>query len=265
VLEGALYGMTITSHTTSDDVIRAIHIVEEAGGDLNETETYWLSRPHQQILVWHMNNPDDLEIVSVREVVLYLLGKGRDAWSLFFKLWRRLWRMPNLGTKDLLDVLLDTGLDPNFLAGIYSRPLLILALCGVSVRKDQDEEDDEEDNEEERWTQDDDILRGIPIWCLVELLIRRGADIFYMHLHGGVENWWNIVTPTECAIRLKVEEEWRAALRACGYDPDQVYEEDKRRRIDFIKLCGAKRTGIDVEELSSPSGLGLRQRKPYQS
>jgi hypothetical protein len=231
-------------------------VIEEAGGDLAEIETYWLSKLRGQIFGLHMYDPGDHEIVSVREVVLYLLWKGRDAWSLFFNMWRRLWRMPNLGTKDLLDVLLEAGLDPNFLSGQYSRPLLIRALVGIYVVKR---------NQEEMLTSDDGTSRDAPIWCLVELLVRKGADVYYMLRHEGADNWWDIWTPTAYAIKWKVEEEWCAALRACGYDPDQVYEEDKRRRIDFIKLRGAKRTGVEVEDLSSPSGLGLRQRKSYQA
>jgi hypothetical protein len=244
-------------------------MVEEAGGDLTEIETYWLSRPYRQGLQWYIYNPSDLEIVSVREVVLYLLGKGRDAWSLFFKMWEGLWRMPNLEMKNLLDVLLEAGLDPNFISGQYSRPLLFQALVGVCVRKEddqaRDQARDQEEKREEMLTSDKGTGRDAPIWCLVELLIRKGADIYYMHLHEGADNWWNIWTPTAYAIGWKVEEEWCAALRAYGYDPYEVYEEDERRRKDFIKLRGAKRTGVEVEELSSPSAVGLRQRKPYQA
>jgi hypothetical protein len=257
ILGGVLSGMIDTSYHTCIQAFRTIRSIEEAGGDLTEIETYWLSTPQRSMFQWDIYNPSNRNIASVREVVLYLLGKGRDAWGLFFKLWGKLWTQANLGMKNLLDVLFEIGLDPNFLSGNYVRPLLICALSGVSGVKTR--------NQEGMLTSDDGTSRNAPIWCLVELLVRKGADVYYMHLHKCADNWWDIPTPTAYAILWKVEEEWRAALRACGHDPDQVYEEDERRRKDFIKLRGAKRTGVEVEELSSPSGLGLRQRKPYQA
>jgi hypothetical protein len=255
-LETLLSGFGIASHTTSNGVLRSFHLIEEAGGDLTEIETYLLSR-QPRLRHWPLIYPNDFQIGTVREAVLYLLGRGLDAWGLFFKMCGIPWMEASLEMKHLLDVLLEAGLDPNFLSGQHSRPLLIRALSGVSGVKTR--------NQEGMLTSDDGTSRNAPIWCLVELLVRKGADVYYMHLHKGADNWWDILTPTAYAILWKVEEEWRATLRACGHDPDQVYEEDERRRKDFIKLRGAKRTGVEVEELSSPSGLGLRQRKPYQA
>jgi hypothetical protein len=267
LLEKLLSGFGIASHTTSKGVLQSFHVIEEAGGNLTEIETYLLSR-QPRLLYWPLIYPNHFQIGTVREAVLYLLGKVRDAWGLFFRMWGNVWIMPN-EVKGLLDVLLEAGLDPNFLAEKNSKPLLICALDGVCLKKQWDkekhQEGDEEEDQEEISISDNGTGRDVPTWCLVELLIRKGADIYYIHLHEGAENWWNIWTPTAYAINWEVEEEWCAALRACGYDPNQVYEEDKRRRIDFIKLRGAKRTGVEVEDISSPSGLGLRQRKPYQA
>ncbi|KAF2808860.1 uncharacterized protein BDZ99DRAFT_463719 [Mytilinidion resinicola] len=101
-----------------------------------------------------------------------------------------------------------------------------------------------------------------PLWCMVELFIRAGADIYHMW-HYSLKDPTDpddIWTPTSYAIMWEVEEEWCEALKACGLDPREVYEEEDRRRSRYVRLHGGDATGVDLEELDLPSKSGLRKR-----
>lgn len=228
-----------------------------------------------------------------RDFIAFLLQKSNHAWNITLEFLPKFWRLPCKRAKRYVKLLLEIGLDPNFIPKEYQRCLLIQALDGVRRTRDINNnsrdkktanlsemgeqtapeapvsmKDDSESEELSIEEQDCDITGAYtPLWCLLELLISFGADIFYLEYHDEKDtiDWQNIWTPTDYAIKWRVEAEWCAALKACDYDPSAVYEESNRRKIDFLKLHGAQRSGVDVEDLKSPTAIGLQCRRPWRT
>jgi len=97
--------------------------------------------------------------------------------------------------------------------------------------------------------------------CLLEPLIRAGADIYYIDVDDRTGDAWTL---TDLAFDWGLEDAWSNALESCGFDIDDVCDESNRRLDAFKKLHGAKRSGVDVSFVQS-SGLRYRGgRAPVQ-
>lgn len=92
-------------------------------------------------------------------------------------------------------------------------------------------------------------------------MIRHGAEIYDMEWAG--EGWLNkvaddgVMSITAYAKATDCAPFWRHALKHAGYDPDDVFLEDERRRREFRKLHGAASSAVEVED---PPTSSLRRR-----
>jgi hypothetical protein len=94
------------------------------------------------------------------------------------------------------------------------------------------------------------------------LLIRAGADIYYMYIDGDPNSAFD---PTGYAFHENIEEAWFCALEDCGFEPHEVFAESIRRRRMFRRLHGAQRSGVDVSFLEVQSWRKLRLRHPRRA
>ncbi|KAI0884303.1 uncharacterized protein GGS22DRAFT_189430 [Annulohypoxylon maeteangense] len=89
---------------------------------------------------------------------------------------------------------------------------------------------------------------------LLVILMKAGADIFFAREVGGC-----LHSTAELAYELGVGYLWEAALIECGYDPNEVKMEDKRRKTVLEKFDSAERSGVDIEPmkemLSAPGNI----------
>ncbi|KAI0377950.1 hypothetical protein F5Y04DRAFT_168358 [Hypomontagnella monticulosa] len=99
-----------------------------------------------------------------------------------------------------------------------------------------------------------DQIYGVALRVLV-LLVDAGADIFFIREIGG-----QLQSITDLALEKGLKQLWEEALRACGHNPSQVYEEDMRNHIVYKRLRLAERSGVDVESMKNLSTSGLRRR-----
>lgn len=92
-------------------------------------------------------------------------------------------------------------------------------------------------------------------------MIGHGADIFDMEWAN--DDWLGkvaddgVMTPTAYAKATGCARLWRYALNKAGYDPDEVFLEDERRRREFRRLHGATSSAVEME---GPPRSELRRR-----
>lgn len=92
--------------------------------------------------------------------------------------------------------------------------------------------------------------------------MEAGADTYYaawgpVDLFGDREPV--VFSPTIFARKFGIEAQWETALRACGYNPAEVYAKDECRRREFLRFHRAKSSAVDVEEVVG-DGTHLRMR-----
>ena len=92
-------------------------------------------------------------------------------------------------------------------------------------------------------------------------LISSGADIYDTELADesliDAADEDGLISPTIIAEVAKVVPLWRHALREAGYNPDEVFLEDERRRREFRRLHGANSSAVEME---NPPRSALRRR-----
>lgn len=71
----------------------------------------------------------------------------------------------------------------------------------------------------------------------------------------------HLVTPTVAAEELGVTPSWRWALIAAGYNADEVFAEDARRRRSFRLREGASSSEVDMEGGAPRGSLRRRARR----
>jgi hypothetical protein len=83
-------------------------------------------------------------------------------------------------------------------------------------------------------------------------MISNGADIYDMEWAPGA---WieftdgdGVMSPTVYAKGVHRIPIWRYALKQAGYDPDEVFLEDRRRRREFRKLHGVISSAIEMRD-----------------
>ncbi|KAF2115667.1 hypothetical protein BDV96DRAFT_645859 [Lophiotrema nucula] len=104
----------------------------------------------------------------------------------------------------------------------------------------------------------------------IDALLSAGADVHVIWDWRDYQVWWwkeyeivvgNLVrldgeemgeidflfTPTIYASFTGIEPYWRAALRRNGYDPDEVYAEDDRRRREYVRSHGTTTSAVQLE------------------
>ncbi|KAH7191787.1 uncharacterized protein B0J16DRAFT_331768 [Fusarium flagelliforme] len=92
-------------------------------------------------------------------------------------------------------------------------------------------------------------------------MISQGANVYNMEWAG--EDWINyvdadgVMSPTAYAKLWNIVPIWRYALKRAGYDPDEVFLEDERRRREFRRLHGATSSAVEMED---PPSSALRRR-----
>ncbi|KAF5005199.1 hypothetical protein FDECE_8320 [Fusarium decemcellulare] len=93
-------------------------------------------------------------------------------------------------------------------------------------------------------------------------LISNGADIYHVEWASG--DWIDdvdddgLMSPTAYVKANDLMPVWKYALKAAGYDPEQVLLDDERRRRKFRQLQGASSSSVEVAE--EVSGSSMRRR-----
>lgn len=226
-----------------------------------------------------------------------------DPWELLFSAWPISLVSPTQTAFDVIQLSLQKGLDPNMRTEVEDVPLLFRAIDHMADRKvglnsEQDsvqamdvgskgESSDatsqlastfeiKNEGTESVVMKDEEVVtryicqetdtKGleVPLWCIVEALVKGGANI-YDQAAGSVEiarYWHEILTPTKYIweTRWEVLKEWDFVLRECELNPSEVLIENMQRCKQAIRLRGATRTGFDEESLALPSTSGLRCR-----
>jgi hypothetical protein len=85
-------------------------------------------------------------------------------------------------------------------------------------------------------------------WSIDNLstLVMAGADIYYidwmLERSFIYEDAFNdmLASPTAFAVACNIKFAWAASLRNYGYDPEEVFVEDMRRRREFPRTHGSK-------------------------
>jgi Ankyrin repeat len=88
---------------------------------------------------------------------------------------------------------------------------------------------------------------------IIRLLIVAGADIYAFDNHG-----WS---PLDFAIHYSTDNVFFEALRHCCIASEDYIREHDRRKADWRRLHGAKRTAVDVQFIKSSSRTGLIKRR----
>jgi hypothetical protein len=94
---------------------------------------------------------------------------------------------------------------------------------------------------------------------LLVMLISAGADIYGIinlrDCHGCAN------TLTDVAFALDIGKIWADALDRCGFHICEVFYHSDECLVQHRKLCGASRTGVDVQDIvAQPEATGLRHR-----
>lgn len=93
---------------------------------------------------------------------------------------------------------------------------------------------------------------------MIRLLITAGADVYAFDNYG-----WS---PLDLAIDHSTAPIFFEALRHCDIPPEDYTREHDRRKVNWRRLHGAKRTAVDTEFIESPSRTGLikRQKRAFE-
>ena len=221
-----------------------------------------------------------------------LIGQAANAWQLLFE--QIALCHPTQRYLTILKMHLHKGLNPNFSSFRYASPLLIRAMVRLRLWKDELATErkcgnkdcdaatrtginrtsdkcvvDKFPNANNKPVQDQGDIEvvgthhnEVPLWCILTALIKAGADIYYTMPRDFdcATDWSNIKTLWTYANYLDVLSEWDAALQECGIDPNEARREVEQRVRNTMRLRGAKRTGVDEEDVTLPSFTGLRHR-----
>jgi hypothetical protein len=263
-----------------DEIFKTLCMFKKKGGDIAEALDTVLS-----IIggFWCEEDFNTSGIESLTLVMDFLASERvEDAWRWLLQRFGRSMFRPSEQSQNFLRSAIRTGLGPNRHIGYrtitktthnkdrehhYSVPLLGTALFMMSQEK-KEETYKEANTISEKVSQENDVQVNkdgtltLPLWCIISTLIEAGADIYYMYSEkfDGPSSWLSICTLWDWASQHDVLNEWEAALRECGLNPDEVLREDVQRCKQAFRLHGATRTGVDEEILALPSAAGLRCR-----
>lgn len=195
----------------------------------------------------------------------------QDRWYKLCLLMIDVWSRPTPNSVALIEGYLDRGLNPNlqFHYKGYNRSLLDCALQKLRLAMEKTKLQSVASNREIGTLSTHGLTEGtmhnereVPAWCIVSALIKGGADIYHIDAEDfdDAATWKDLYTPWDWAAMNDVEDEWFAALRDSGLDPDRVRDEDIQRCKQAFRLYGATRTGVDERTLDLPPVSGLRYR-----
>lgn len=221
-----------------------------------------------------------------------LIRQAANAWQLLFE--QIALCHPTHRSLTILRMYLHKGLDPNFSSFRFASPLLIRAMVRMRLWKDKLATKSKSRNKDYDATtkigingtsdkcvvdkfpntnnepvqdQGDTVVVGthhneVPLWCILTVLIKAGADIYYTMPSDFdcATDWSNIKTIWVFADYLDILSEWDTALQECGIDPNEARREVEQRVRNTMRLHGARRTGVDEEDVTLPSFTGLRHR-----
>jgi hypothetical protein len=266
-----------------DDILKILRMFIGKGGDFAEALDDVVS-VIMNANRWYKGDLPEPDMFESLTLFIDFLASERveDIWRWLLQIFGRSMYQPSDRRRDFLRSAIRIGLGPNRHAeiyittksihkksihDIYSFPILIEAIHAMVEAKER-EISKEANGIAEEVSQENDVevnrdgTKTLSLWCIVSTLIEAGADIYYMDSKkfDGPSSWSSIWTLWNWASRYDVLNEWEAALRECGLNPDEVLREDVQRRKQAFRLHGATRTGVDEEMLALPSAAGLRCR-----
>ncbi|KAM0425170.1 hypothetical protein ACHAPT_009487 [Fusarium lateritium] len=186
-----------------------------------------------------LNTDQDRYLADIRRLAEFLNRQGLDLLQTYDSL-----VAPNIwasAPRMTLPVLRQCGLDSNYsnTHGKHMKPIIYTVM----------------------WAVLNDKLNHNLMDNLVSL-ISTGADIYTMEWASGdwvedVED--GVMSPTAFASATDMVVLWERALRRAGYDPEEVFAEDERRRREFRLLNGANSSSVEVP--GATSGPSVRRRR----
>jgi hypothetical protein len=167
---------------------------------------------------------------------------------------------------DLIRACFERGLNPTTSPRSRTNPLGTAIYYASETKMNKLGQENADRFAEEMLSTDQSVAHSGPqpeLWCIIALLIRHGADIYYMDLVelDPESKWSDLSTLWDLAIDWNMEAEWFNALEECGVGVDDYKTEITRRCKQAIRLHRATRSGIDEQVLELPSSSGLRCRK----
>jgi len=176
-------------------------------------------------------------LAGIRQIAQFFRHQGLD--PLRTETSGRIYMLLERSTKITLPVLREFGLEGNHRDPYYESMYSIIyqgLACAMSSR------------------------RMLPTDNLISI-ISDGADIHDMEWAN--EHWVDkvdvdgVMSPTAFIKATRRDHVWRYALRKAGYNPDEVFLEDERRRREFRRLHGATSSVVAVED---PPSSTFRRR-----
>lgn len=200
----------------------------------------------------------------------YILSRSKDGWHHCCASLIKYWAYPSVLGCLLLVSLLDKGLNPDLRVLTFDQPsqkpfhcpLLVYALGGLRSYRDKINVAKQADDSTGFDPQVSDTRPELNPRCVVESLLRWGADIHYIFESSFdcASSWYYLDSLGTMSVRSGIGTDWSDALATAGVDVDTYLRIDMLIRKQEFRLRGAFRSGFDERVLDLPSTAGLRCR-----